>query len=99
MGVGDLVLLEKNQCVPGNLILLRMSNSSRTCFIRTDQLDGETDWKLGIAVPATQKLPSDHELSNLEAEIYVRWVAKNDFTILFVHILPVTVVDGPCSFK
>lgn len=27
-----------------------------TCFIRTDQLDGETDWKLRIAAPLTQSL-------------------------------------------
>lgn len=27
-----------------------------TCFIRTDQLDGETDWKLRIAIPMTQSL-------------------------------------------
>ncbi|KAF8272734.1 aminophospholipid-transporting P-type ATPase [Lactarius quietus] len=68
--VGDLVLLEKNQRVPADLILLRTSDSSGTCFIRTDQLDGETDWKLRVAVPATQKLPSDQELLNLDAEIY-----------------------------
>lgn len=68
--VGDLVLLEKNQRVPADLILLRTSDSSGTCFIRTDQLDGETDWKLRVAVPATQKLPSDQELFNLDAEIY-----------------------------
>jgi phospholipid-translocating ATPase len=68
--VGDLVLLEKNQRVPADLILLRTSDTSGTCFIRTDQLDGETDWKLRVAVPPTQKLPSDQELLNLDAEIY-----------------------------
>jgi phospholipid-translocating ATPase len=68
--VGDLVLIEKNQRVPADLILLRTSDTSGTCFIRTDQLDGETDWKLRVAVPATQKLPSDQELLNLDAEIY-----------------------------
>ncbi|KAI0286510.1 phospholipid-translocating P-type ATPase [Russula brevipes] len=68
--VGDLVLLEKNQRVPADLVLLRTSDSSGTCFIRTDQLDGETDWKLRVAVPATQKLPSDQELFNLDADIY-----------------------------
>ncbi|EED77014.1 predicted protein, partial [Postia placenta Mad-698-R] len=41
--VGDLVLLEKNQRVPADLVLLRTSDHSGTCFIRTDQLDGETD--------------------------------------------------------
>ncbi|KAK8856248.1 phospholipid-translocating P-type ATPase [Apiospora arundinis] len=32
-------------------------NSTGETFIRTDQLDGETDWKLRLASPLTQKLP------------------------------------------
>ena len=68
--VGDLILLEKNQRVPTDLGLLRTSDSSGTCFIRTDQLDGETDWKLRAAVPTCQKLHSDRDLLNLDAEIY-----------------------------
>ncbi|KAF9784605.1 aminophospholipid-transporting P-type ATPase [Thelephora terrestris] len=68
--VGDLILLEKNQRVPADLVLLRTSDSSGTCFIRTDQLDGETDWKLRAAVPICQKLQSDRDLLGLDAEIY-----------------------------
>ncbi|KZT00633.1 phospholipid-translocating P-type ATPase [Laetiporus sulphureus 93-53] len=68
--VGDCVLLEKNQRVPADLILLRTSDHSGACFIRTDQLDGETDWKLRVAVPSCQKLQSDAELLRLDAEIY-----------------------------
>ncbi|SNX82093.1 probable NEO1 - P-type ATPase, a proposed aminophospholipid translocase [Melanopsichium pennsylvanicum] len=33
--------------------------SNGSCFIRTDQLDGETDWKLRIAVELTQLMPTD----------------------------------------
>ena len=44
--VGDLVLLHKDQRVPADLVLLRTTDRSGSCFIRTDQLDGETDWKL-----------------------------------------------------
>lgn len=68
--VGDLVVLEKNQRVPADLVLLRTSDASGTCFIRTDQLDGETDWKLRVAVPSCQKLLSDKDLLGLDAEIY-----------------------------
>ncbi|KAK0538639.1 putative aminophospholipid-translocase [Tilletia horrida] len=32
---------------------------SGTCFVRTDQLDGETDWKLRVAVDVTQQMSED----------------------------------------
>lgn len=35
------------------------SNGSGETFIRTDQLDGETDWKLRLASPLTQNLPQE----------------------------------------
>ena len=30
-----------------------------SCFVRTDQLDGETDWKLKVAVPSCQALATN----------------------------------------
>ncbi|KAF8228738.1 phospholipid-translocating P-type ATPase [Tricholoma matsutake] len=67
--VGDLIHLEKNQRVPADLVLLWTSDASGTCFIRTDQLDGETDWKLRVAVPECQKL-AEGDIIRLDAEIY-----------------------------
>jgi phospholipid-translocating ATPase len=67
--VGDLVHLDKNQRVPADMVLLHTTDASGTCFIRTDQLDGETDWKLRVAVPETQKL-QETDLVKLDAEIY-----------------------------
>jgi hypothetical protein len=32
------------------MILLRTTEQDGTCFLRTDQLDGETDWKLRLVV-------------------------------------------------
>lgn len=46
----------KNQRVPADIVLLKTSEKSGTCFIRTDQLDGETDWKLRVAVSSTHNL-------------------------------------------
>ncbi|KAA1475730.1 phospholipid-translocating P-type ATPase [Dentipellis sp. KUC8613] len=80
--VGDLIILQKNQRVPADVVLLRTSDQSGTCFIRTDQLDGETDWKLRVAVPVTQKLRSDAELLSLDAEIYADAPIKDIHTFI-----------------
>ncbi|KAJ2662137.1 putative aminophospholipid-translocase [Coemansia sp. RSA 1200] len=68
--VGDLVRIEKNQRVPADMLLLRTTESSGACFVRTDQLDGETDWKLRIAVPPTQKLRDNADLFQLHGSVY-----------------------------
>lgn len=52
--VGSLVRLHKDQRIPADMILLQSSESTGESFIRTDQLDGETDWKLRISCPLTQ---------------------------------------------
>jgi len=91
--VGDFVLIEKDRRVRADLVLLRTSNTSGACFIRMDQLDGEINWKLRVAVLATQKLRSDQELLNLDAEIYgasVRFTAP-----LFSAHIPVSAADAP----
>lgn len=44
--VGDIVMLHKGQRVPADMILLRTNETQGTVYIRTDQLDGEIDWKL-----------------------------------------------------
>lgn len=51
-------------------MLLRTTEKSGAVFVRTDQLDGETDWKLRLAVPATQQLPNDADLFNIRGSIY-----------------------------
>lgn len=69
--VGDIIIVEKDERIPADLVLLRTSDKSGAVFIRTDQLDGETDWKLRLAVPATQKMSYDSDLLNMEASIYI----------------------------
>lgn len=75
--VGDLVIVEKGQRVPADLVLLRTTEKSGACFVRTDQLDGETDWKLRLAVPATQKLESNSQLFDIKASLYVEKPQKD----------------------
>jgi phospholipid-translocating ATPase len=64
-----MILLEKNQRVPADMVLLSTSEEEGSCFVRTDQLDGETDWKLKIAVRETQKL-GEGGVSSIEGSLY-----------------------------
>lgn len=75
--VGDIIIVEKDERVPADLVLLRTSDKSGAVFVRTDQLDGETDWKLRLAVPATQKLHNDSELFNIGGSIYIEKPQKD----------------------
>ncbi|RZC39817.1 E1-E2 ATPase and/or Hydrolase like2 domain containing protein [Asbolus verrucosus] len=75
--VGDLIIVDKDERVPADLVLLRTSESSGAVFVRTDQLDGETDWKLRLAVPTTQKLATDHQLFEISARIYAEKPQKD----------------------
>lgn len=54
--VGDLVRLHKDRRIPADMVLIQSSDANGEAFIKTDQLDGETDWKLRIACAATQNI-------------------------------------------
>jgi len=90
--VGDLIVVEKDQRVPADLVFLRTTASSGSCFIRTDQLDGETDWKLRVALPVTQKLPSDADLFTLNATVTAEKPQKDIYS--FVGRFSKTNADG-----
>uniref|UniRef100_A0A674EZG9 Phospholipid-transporting ATPase n=1 Tax=Salmo trutta TaxID=8032 RepID=A0A674EZG9_SALTR len=61
-----------NQRIPADMIFLRTSEKTGSCFIRTDQLDGETDWKLKVAVVCTQRLPALGDLFSINAYVYAQ---------------------------
>ncbi|XP_048662632.1 probable phospholipid-transporting ATPase IIB isoform X3 [Marmota marmota marmota] len=54
------------------MVFLRTSEKAGSCFIRTDQLDGETDWKLKVAVSCTQRLPALGDLFSIRAYVYAQ---------------------------
>lgn len=62
--VGQIIELHINQRVPADLVILKSSEHNGETFIRTDQLDGETDWKLRTACSLTQNMPlvSSHDI-------------------------------------
>ena len=69
--IGDFIIINENQRVPADIILLKTFNNDADdnhSFIRTDQLDGETDWKLRKALGNTQKLTIT-EITNIDGYI------------------------------
>uniref|UniRef100_A0A8C0BQ76 Phospholipid-transporting ATPase n=1 Tax=Buteo japonicus TaxID=224669 RepID=A0A8C0BQ76_9AVES len=65
-------LSPQNQRIPSDMVFLRTSEKTGSCFIRTDQLDGETDWKLKVAVSCTQRLPALGDLFSINAYVYAQ---------------------------
>jgi len=52
--VGHIITIHSGSRVPADLILLKTSDPVGTSFIKTTQLDGETDWKLRRSLPFAQ---------------------------------------------
>lgn len=75
--VGDVIKLEKDARVPVDAVILKSmprdaggntdSDSGGEAFIRTDQLDGETDWKLRLA-PALTQVMNIEDFASLQIE-------------------------------
>ncbi|QLG73857.1 hypothetical protein HG535_0F03680 [Zygotorulaspora mrakii] len=63
--VGDLIKIYKGSRIPADAVLLQSSEPSGESFIKTDQLDGETDWKLRVACSLTQNIAQDDLLSKI----------------------------------
>uniref|UniRef100_A0A8C5HS20 Phospholipid-transporting ATPase n=1 Tax=Gouania willdenowi TaxID=441366 RepID=A0A8C5HS20_GOUWI len=61
---------KENQRVPADMIFLRTSERNGSCFLRTDQLDGETAWKLRLPVACTQRLPTAADLLQIRSYVY-----------------------------
>ena len=69
--VGHIIEVKSNERIPADLLVLYADDDQGNVFIRTDQLDGETDWKLRKAVKVTQTMmkngKSATELLQVEA--------------------------------
>ncbi|OAG29572.1 phospholipid-translocating ATPase [Nematocida displodere] len=58
LAVGDLIVVGKDERVPADAMLLCTEDATGSLFVRTDQLDGETDWKIKMALPIMNRLSS-----------------------------------------
>lgn len=62
---GDLIILNEGSRVPCDMVLLYCDNEGGSTYIKTDQLDGETDWKLRRPIPSVQKLNAGRSIEKV----------------------------------
>jgi phospholipid-translocating ATPase len=70
--IGDIICLEKGHRVPADLIILGTKHPSGGVYLKTDQLDGETDWKNRESIKSCQSLlNSGVDISQINFSIIV----------------------------
>ena len=91
--VGDVIKLKKDTRVPADIIVLKTFNESgdNQAFIRTDQLDGETDWKLRKAPGLTQNM---EEIQLFTSDITAEYEPPNKLIYNFEGIIQGKLGDG-----
>ena len=86
---GDIIQLNKNERVPADMIFLHTNDKSKTIFLRTDQLDGETDWKLRKPINTTQELNDIRKLVNEDYYLIVDPPTKHIYQFKGVFVMQI----------
>lgn len=80
LAVGDLIIVNKDERVPADAILLKTEEPSGSIFVRTDQLDGETDWKIKMSQSAFQDAESFDEVAQKYFEVFAEPPSKEIYS-------------------
>lgn len=80
LAVGDLILVSKDERIPADVLFLKACESSESFFVRTDQLDGETDWKIKFPLPATDRSRSFREAAEKYFEVIAEAPSKEIYS-------------------
>lgn len=67
--VGDIIQVHAKERIPADMVILSTSEHSGSIFIKTDQLDGETDWKVRRAIRSTHQVLFGNKFQQINAEI------------------------------
>ncbi|KCV71635.1 hypothetical protein H696_01053 [Fonticula alba] len=93
LAVGDIIIVSANQRIPADLVLLHTTDADGVCYVRTDQLDGETDWKIRTAVSYSQRLGQANRLQDLRASVHVDPPTKDIYSFCGL-LTPKPPLDG-----
>lgn len=91
--VGDLLVLEQKHRIPADCVLLHTSEKSGASFVRTDQLDGETDWKLRFPLKTTSHM-TNVELAALRMNIRCEDLHRDIYKFVGQAVAPGRPLEG-----
>lgn len=66
---GNIIKVDENSTIPCDMILIYSSNSNKSCFITTANLDGESNLKIKQESIADSSLFSEDSLNNFKGVI------------------------------
>ncbi|CAD8045715.1 unnamed protein product [Paramecium sonneborni] len=89
--VGQIVQVNKDERIPADLLILKTDDKDGNAFIRTDQLDGETDWKLRKSLKLTQNM-DENQLTQASGVIQFEQPHQN--INVFKGLLQINEIDG-----
>ena len=91
--IGDIIELKKDSRVPADIIVLKTFNEAKDnqAFIRTDQLDGETDWKLRKAPGVTQAM---NEIQFFTSDAFAEYEPPSKLIYNFQGVIQCKTEDG-----
>lgn len=80
--VGDLLEIHHSERIPADIVILQTSTPSGAIFLKTDQLDGETDWKLRKSLNCTQSISPATRLLDLDGQLTVKAPDQNIYRFI-----------------
>lgn len=80
--VGDLIEIHHHERIPADMVLLSTHDETGTVFVKTDQLDGETDWKLRKALVCTQRIQPVTRLLDVPGVLSVKAPDQNIYRFM-----------------
>jgi len=89
--VGDIVHLSCNEIIPADLLLLRSSDPSESCFVETSNLDGESNLKQRHCIGSLT-----NKVKKITVFSFLLKILAEDFRVTFILSISRAQLNARC---